>query len=171
VFCRTVDEAGLDDYASTKLDWTIAGDRSVMLNRYSDASNNYYYKFNVWWHYIVAILLNYSWHVPLPTWYRPDDLKRQDYKMEWGPAKYYCEWSDIISSLESITSISTTSIYLIWLICLGWRAFRSNLLPYVLILKCHCLGVSCVIIFGSLLAVLYVDSSLFCFVLFNLDLV
>jgi hypothetical protein len=47
VFCRTVDEAGLDDYASTKLDWTIAGDRSVMLNRYSDASNNYYYKFKV----------------------------------------------------------------------------------------------------------------------------
>ncbi|CAD6234773.1 unnamed protein product [Miscanthus lutarioriparius] len=52
---RTVDEAGLDDYASTKLDWTIAGDRSVMLN---------------------------SWHVPLPTWYHPDDLKRHDYKME-----------------------------------------------------------------------------------------
>ena len=43
MFCRTVDEAGLDDYASNKLDWTIAGDRSVMLNRYSDASNNYYY--------------------------------------------------------------------------------------------------------------------------------
>ncbi|XP_066316801.1 uncharacterized protein [Miscanthus floridulus] len=52
---RTVDEAGLDDYASNKLDWTIAGDRSVMLNR---------------------------WLVPLPTWYRPDDMKRHDYKME-----------------------------------------------------------------------------------------
>ncbi|CAD6227986.1 unnamed protein product [Miscanthus lutarioriparius] len=60
---RTVDEAGLDDYASNKLDWTIAGDRSVMLNS-------------------VAILLNYRWPVPLPTWYRPDDLKRHDYKME-----------------------------------------------------------------------------------------
>ena len=33
VFNRTVDEAGHDDYASNKLDWTIDGDHSVMINR------------------------------------------------------------------------------------------------------------------------------------------
>ena len=33
MFNRTVDEAGHDDYASNKLDWTIDGDHSVMINR------------------------------------------------------------------------------------------------------------------------------------------
>jgi hypothetical protein len=33
VFNRTVDEAGHDDYASNKLDWTIDGDHSVKINR------------------------------------------------------------------------------------------------------------------------------------------
>ena len=33
VFNRTVDEAGHDDYASNKLDWTIDGDHSVRINR------------------------------------------------------------------------------------------------------------------------------------------
>ena len=33
MFNRTVDEAGHDDYASNKLDWTIDGDHSVRINR------------------------------------------------------------------------------------------------------------------------------------------
>jgi len=51
---RTVDEAGHDDYASNKLDWTIDGDHSVKINR---------------------------WFVPLPFWCRPDALKKYGPKM------------------------------------------------------------------------------------------
>ena len=41
VFNRTVADVGHDDYASCVVDWTLAGNRRVELNRYSDALNCY----------------------------------------------------------------------------------------------------------------------------------
>jgi len=61
---------------------------SNLIGIYSAASNNNHYKFNRTINLWMALQcghiveLYYRWPVPLPTWYRPDDLKRHDYKME-----------------------------------------------------------------------------------------